>query len=129
LIRIFHPYWVWEEYVAGMWRKTTKEEDKEYFKKAVEFTGNHKLYGFWMMEVADNWKNSCEHNLTDRSMNRQAWIGHAACCLGIGCPEHITRRAWWELTQKQQDDANLMADRAIKYWEDKHEKAIRNKCI
>lgn len=74
-----------------------------------------------MLKVADSWEYSCEHNLTDSGINKQAWIGHAACCLAIGCPEYITRQAWWHLTKQQQDDANKKADEAIRYWEDKHQ--------
>lgn len=127
--RMYHPYWLWEEFKNGMWRNVTKEEEQEYLKKAIEFTGNDEMYGFYMMEVADNWIYSCEHNLSCTGMNRQAWIGHAACCLALGCPEHITRKAWWNLTQQQQDKANAKADKAIKYWEDNHENKIRNKCV
>jgi hypothetical protein len=55
--------------------------------------------------------------LTDISQNRRAWIGHAACCMAIKCPEYITRSAWGYLTKEQQDLANAEADRAIAWWE------------
>lgn len=93
-------------------------DNVEYFlEKAVEFTGNHKLYGKWMIEVVKNWKYSCEHNLSNTTQNRQAWIGHAACALAFQCPEDIVRQAWWLLTDKQRELANKEADKAIKYWE------------
>jgi hypothetical protein len=25
--QIYHPYWKWEDYKAGMWRKLTKDEE------------------------------------------------------------------------------------------------------
>jgi len=86
-------------------------------KQAIEFTGNPPLYGSFMMRVIKEWPISCEHNLTCKGMNRQAWIGHAAACIAIGCPEHITREAWAYLTQEQQDLANAEADKAIAQWE------------
>jgi len=110
-----------EEVTAGMWRSINGEVRKGYLKRAIEFTGDANLYGEWMLNVLTAWPNSCEHNLTADNMNRQAWIGHAACCLAIGCPEDITREAWHLLTQKQQDDANAAADAAIEKWERTYE--------
>lgn len=86
--RIYHPFWDWEDYKAGMWNKS---KNKDLLQKAIEFTGNAELYGSYMFRITDEWPISCEHNLTDLSQNRKAWLGHAACCLAIGCPEDITR--------------------------------------
>lgn len=86
---------------------------------AIEFTGNHELYGSWMIKVADSWNYSCDHNLSNMTQNRRAWIGHAACAFANKCPEDIVRKAWGYLTKEQQDSANYEADKAIKYWENK----------
>ena len=88
-----------------------------FLQMAVEFTGNAELYGSYMMRVANEWTYSCEHNLTDISQNRRAWIGHAACALAMKCPEDIVRQAWSMLTEQQQVEANAKADEAIRYWE------------
>ena len=116
--QVFHHYKDWEEHHHGLWRKVSGAEKEEYLSKAVEFTGNTELYGDWMMKVISEWPVSCEQNLTCSSINRQAWVGHAACCLAIGCPEEVTRLAWWKLTDKQRDEANLKADEAIAKWEE-----------
>lgn len=100
-----------------MWRKATRIEEEEILPKAIDFTGNAALYGSFMVRVTRQWPFSCEHNLTDVAMNRRAWLGHAACCMAIGCPEYITRRAWWMLTQAQRDAADAEADKAIRSWE------------
>lgn len=125
--RIFHHYETWEEYKLGMWRSVSVQERKSFLQKAIEFTGDHVLYGSFMLKVIEQWKISCEQNLTDVSQNRKAWIGHAAATIAINCPEDITREAWGHLTKKQQDDANLKAESAIKKWEDNHEK--KNKSV
>lgn len=101
-----------------MWRTAATEEKQSLLEKAITFTGDHVLYGSFMMRVAKEWKYSCEHNLTDPSINQQAWIGHAACALAFGCPEDIVRKAWWNLTDEQRIAANKMADRAIEFWKD-----------
>jgi len=112
----------WEEHHAGMWRKISGEAREDFIRRAISFTGNAKLYGEFMMKVIDRWPVSCSQNLSATNINRQAWIGHAACCLAIGCPEELTRLAWHALTQKQQDDANAQADNAILIWEKKNAK-------
>jgi hypothetical protein len=113
--RVYHPYTEWEEIKYNMWG--TVEDKKLWLKKAIEFTGDYKLYGRWMMKVIDNWPISCENALTDNSINRRAWIGHAAVAYAIQCPENIVREAWSKLTDEQQLLANKKADRAIKVWE------------
>jgi hypothetical protein len=126
LKRTYHSYDKWEEYHAGMWKSIYGNDKDILLKKAIEFTGNAKLYGSYMVRVISEWPYSCEHNLTCSNMNRQAWIGHAACCLAIGCPEDITRIAWHHLSKNQQDAANLEADRAIKMWEDNNKQCLRD---
>lgn len=114
--QIYHPYWLWEEVQHNMWGSVDDRE--EYLEKAVAFTGDHKLYGSWMKQVVEQWKYSCEHNLSQISQNRQAWLGHAACALAFQCPEDIVRQAWWHLTDDQRRLANAQADKYIKEWED-----------
>jgi hypothetical protein len=112
----YHPYWLWEEIQFNMWGSVTDRDS--FLAKAIEFTGDHLLYGSFMGRVIREWKYSCEHNLSQRSQNRQAWLGHAACALGMECPEDIVREAWWKLTDEQRQLANNQADRYIKEWEE-----------
>ena len=112
---IWHPYWAWEEIKFNMWGNV--ENKKSWLEKAVDFTGNHELYGAYMIIVANDWKYSCEHNLTKPNTNKKAWIGHAAVALAMQCPEDIVREAWGHLTEEQQNLANEKAQKAIEYWE------------
>lgn len=114
--RIYHHHDKWEDAKAGMWRRLAAHEEQEFLQVAVGFTGNTELYSEWMQRVVLDWPFACEHNLSATNMNRQAWIGHAACCYATGCPEYVTRRAWWLLTQAQRDAANQRADVAIALW-------------
>jgi hypothetical protein len=125
LQRTYVPYYLWEEYHFGMWRNTFGRERGELFSKAVKFTGNAELYGSYMLIAIDKWIYSCLHNLSCTEMNRQAWIGHAACCIAINSPEDVTRQAWHYLTQKQQDEANAKADYAIYQWELRYKRGIQ----
>lgn len=98
------------------------DNKKHWLEKAVKFTGDHVLYGSWMMNVANDWKYSCEHHLTKLDTNRKAWIGHAAVAYAIQCPEDIVRQAWSHISQEQQILANNEALKAIQYWENKNAK-------
>ena len=122
LPRVWHPYQEWEEVHHGMWSEVS--DRPAYLKWAIEFTGNHKIYGHYMTRVADEWEVSCENALTDQNLNRKAWIGHAACALAGGCPEDIVREAWGKLTDEQRTLANRQADRAIRRWEERYAASI-----
>jgi len=122
LARIYHPYWDWEEMDSGMWGGS--ENEKAMLERAITFTGDHKVYGRFMARVISEWVISCENSLTNYSINRKAWLGHAACAMAIGCPEHITRKAWGFLDGNQQMLANREADRRIVIWEKCHRENI-----
>lgn len=115
ITRVYKPYWLWEDWINGMWSKSINEEYD--LKKAIEFTGNHKLYGSAMIEVYKAWPNTMINSLTNSSINRRAFIGHCAVCYKIGIPEYIVRMAWRELTQDQREAADLEAEKAIRQWE------------
>lgn len=123
--RIYHHYEKWEDYKNGMWNKAEKKDEGRLLKLAIEFTGNHKKYGRAMQDVIREWKFTCEHNLTDNSINKKAFIGHCAVSYRLNIPEYITRLAWHELTEEQQNLANAQAERAIKKWELNHKSKLQ----
>ena len=114
--RVYHPYWLWEEVKHNMWGDS--KDKKRDTNMALIFTGDHELYGYYMMKVIKEWKYSCENSLTDYLLNRKAWVGHAACALALEIPEYIVREAWRLLTDEQRLLANRKAERAIQCWED-----------
>ena len=115
LDRVYHPYWDWEEVDHNMWGEVKNR--RASLEKAIKFTGDHKLYGRFMLRVISEWPVSCENALTDYSINRKAWVGHAAVALAHGIPEDITRLAWGKLTDEQRILANRQAENAIAKWE------------
>jgi len=114
--RIYHPISKWEEIGAGMWSKS--ENRKADLKKAIEFTGNHRLYGKYMMQVVREWVFSCENSLTNIDINHKAFIGHCAAAKALGLPEDLVRQAWGVLTDEQRQKADMAAERAIRWWWD-----------
>lgn len=113
--RIYHPYWMWEEVKHNMWGVV--DNKFEMLEWAIEFTGDAEAYGSWMTKVVDDWGYSCSHNLSNKTQNRKAWIGHAACAYANKCPEDIVRKAWSHLSEEQQVKANKKAQEAIELWE------------
>lgn len=117
----WHHYLKWEDFQNGMYKQvSSKAERTRLLSNAIEFTGDDELYGNAMLKVVEQWPVACEQNLTGTGINRQAWVGHAACCFATGIPEDVTREAWGYLTQEQQDKANTKADFAIQVWESKY---------
>lgn len=55
--KVYHPYWLWEENKHNMWG--VADDKSAMLQKAIEFTGNWKLYGYYMERVAREWKYSC----------------------------------------------------------------------
>lgn len=113
--QVHRPFWDWEEVAYNMWGEVG--DKKEWFGLAVEFTGDHEIYGYFMRRVVREWPVSCENALTDPHLNRKAWVGHAACALAFRCPEDIVREAWKGLRYEQKFLANKEAERAIAIWE------------
>lgn len=114
--RVYVPYWEWEDWLNGMWRKLTKEKEIEYLRKCINFTGNHILYGKAMRKVVIDWPNTMLNNITNTSMNKRAFLGHCACCYEFNCPEYITRLAWKYLTEEQRINADNEAQETIDWW-------------
>lgn len=124
--RIFHPYWLWEDFHCGMYGKpmydiiSNGETEEERLNKVVECLGDTIKCEKYMRMVIDNWKFSCEYRLSNKGMNRVAWLGQSACCLYAGIKESETRKAWWMLSEEQRDKANSIAKQLINEWEVKH---------
>ena len=82
--RVYHPYWLWEDYLNGMYGKPifsridTGETEEERLLKVGECLGNEKVCREYMQYVIDNWKYACEYRLTNKSINRIAWLGQSA---------------------------------------------------
>jgi len=117
IARVYIPYWEWEDWKEGMWRKINdKEEENILLQKAIEFTGDWVKYGTAMQKVVTLWPNTMLNTLTNVSANRRAFLGHCAVQMEINCPEYITRLAWKELTDKQREEADEIAQLTIDEW-------------
>lgn len=114
--RFFHTYDKWECYKAGFYRNSvdgmTKEECEA---KYAEFLSDEKLFRNALEKVVNEWKYSCEHYLSNASMNRIAYLGQAAMCYATGIPA-IFRGGFNLLTEEQQNKANNIALEYLNKW-------------
>lgn len=100
-----------------MWFKVDKSTEIKMLELAIKFTGNYIEYGKAMHEVVYIWQNTMLNHLTNKSINRRAFLGHCAVFYKHQIPEYIVRKAWKFLTKKQQILADNVAEKTIKEWE------------
>jgi ParB-like chromosome segregation protein Spo0J len=114
--RIFHTYELWECHKAGFYNSSkpgmTKSECEEAYRK---FLADIPRFSVALDRVIVEWKNSCEHYLTNTSMNRIAWLGQAACCIDTGIPSEF-RAGFFLLTEAEQVAANETALIYLNKW-------------
>ena len=109
--QIWHNYELWECHKHGFFSKSNTKENLH--EKVVELFTNPKNTEIFMSKVVQEWKYSCEHNLTNISMNRIAWLGQAACCLYANIPSEITKQAWHMVPEDYRNQADKIAELII----------------
>jgi len=125
--RVYHPYWLWEDYKCGFYNNISGKEKKIKIKKTLEMFNDKEKTFFFMNKVIEDWFFSCEHNFTNPSLNRIAYLGQAACCLYSEIPNTITMEAWSMLSKEVKEYANQTAKQTIQKWETNYKK--RQLCL
>ncbi len=115
--RIFHTWEKWECYKAGFYENhppagMTKDDCELMYKNLLT---NDKAFKKALGKVIKEWKNSCEHYLTNDKMNRIAWLGQASLCYAHGIPS-MFRGGFNLLSEKEQDNANNIALEYLNKW-------------
>lgn len=112
--RIYHPFNLWEDHKHGFYDNCSGEVKKEKLQKVVDFFNDpNKTYEF-MERVLVEWKYSVEHNLTNNSMNKIAYLGQSAVCLCYSVPSTVTMEGWSLLSKDTQTTANSIAITLLK---------------
>lgn len=120
ILRVFHPYTKWEDHHFGMYQNFAFMDEPSLIKDCELTLRCAPWLEEGMKFVSHNWKYAAEHNLTNTSRNRRAWLGQAACCFYHGAPEYLVKQAWWNLSDEQRNQANAVADEVIQDWESKY---------
>lgn len=116
LIRIWHPWWLWECFKAGFFGPYPKGMNQQQGEKLCkDFFLTEGLFEDSLKKVLSEWKYSCEHNLTCHSLNKIAWGGQAACCYLLGVPSSC--RAGYNLLPKDvQLKMDTISEVLIRQW-------------
>lgn len=119
--RIYHIWSEWECYPAGFYENAPKTKiSKEQCERAyADLLSDLPAFRSALQRVISEWKNSCEHYLTNDKMNRIAWLGQASLCIEKGIPANY-RGGFNLLTKEQQEAANQAALDALNQWLAKH---------
>ena len=114
--RIFHTYDKWECHKAGFYSSTKEgwshEECKSEF---IRILSDASLFEEILKKVIVEWKYSCEHYLTNKAMNRIAWLGQAAVCYNSGVPSRYSS-AWFDIPYEKQLEADAVALKYLNIW-------------
>ena len=114
--RIFHTFDKWEAVTASFFAPGIKGRDREDCEQEYgAFLSDLDAFAEGINKVFKEWPNSSEHNLTNSSMNRIAWIGQAAACAARGLPS--TYRAGFSvLPEEKKSAANNLALKYLNEW-------------
>jgi ParB-like chromosome segregation protein Spo0J len=114
--RVFHTYDKWECHKAGFYatkKDGMSKKECEWF--YAEFLSDLNRFEKALNGVTTEWINSCEHYLTNASMNRIAWLGQASVCYESGIPSQFCA-GFNLLSEAQQLAANNMALKYLNKW-------------
>ena len=114
--RIFHTWEKWECFPSGFYENSlegvTKKECEQIY---CDLLSDKLLFSKALSRVIHEWKNSCEHYLTNENMNRIAWLGQASLCIEKGVPACF-RTGYFLLTKEQQVEADSLALKYLNIW-------------
>ena len=120
--RIFHTFDKWECYKNNFYdtkppEGMTKEECELEYAKLLT---NENKFREILEKVITEWIYSCEHYLTNNSMNRIAWLGQASLSYYKNIPSEY-RTGFYLLSEEQQEKANRIAHEYLNKWLRDHE--------
>lgn len=114
--RVFHTYEKWECHKAGFYASKKEGMTAEECEQAyADFLRDDDKFKEALNGVITEWKYSCEHYLTNKAMNRIAWLGQASMCYATGIPS-IYCSGFNRLSDEEQKHANFIAHQYLNKW-------------
>ena len=110
--QVWHPWTDWECYRAGMFDGEVSVDPGTARAMYANFLRDIPRFEAAMQRVLLEWPISCEHFLTNVSMNRIAWLGQAAMCMETGIPRTF-RGGFNEMNLPDRRAANAAAQRTL----------------
>lgn len=114
--RIFHTWDKWECYKNGFYETNHKTLSKSECEKIFKETlSDYKLFASILEKVITEWKFSCEHYLSNKSLNRIAWLGQASVNYHTGVPSKFSN-VWFDIDESKRNEANEVALTYLNKW-------------
>ncbi len=115
--RIYHTWDKWECFPAGFYDSRPKEylTDAQCEEIYRDLLRDIPAFEAALERVTTEWEHSCEHYLTNESMNRIAWLGQASLCIDKGIPANH-RGGFNLLSASEQQAANESALKYLNLW-------------
>ena len=114
--RVYHTWDKWECYPAGFYDTSvpgmSKDECEEKYR---ELLSDIDLFSDCLSKIIVEWKNSCEHYLSNPNMNRIAWLGQAALAYKWHIPAG-NRGGYNRLTEDEKEAADKCALEYLNKW-------------
>ena len=122
--QLWVPWDQWECLEAGMYDNAQcVGSDFDVFKKTyAEFLADSDRFRSAAIDMTEAWPLSCRNFLTNKNINRIAWIGQASACFEVGLSAAF-RGGFWLLSPDQQAIANDVAALVLREWIIEHNEA------
>lgn len=113
--RVYHPYWNWECYKAGMFNGVNGIRLEDGQKLYAEFLSDIPRFTAALDRVVREWPISCEQFLLNENINRIAFLGQASMCIDTSV-SRAYRGGFMLLSNSQRAEANDTARRTLDAW-------------
>ena len=120
--RIYHPWDKWEDYRHNFYGGVSDYQKDNTLELYASLLRDLPKFEDALRHIIYEWKYSCEHNLSNESMNRVAYLGQASCALTYKVPHNVSMGGYNLLTQDEQQAADAMAQKYLNVWLAKYER-------
>lgn len=120
MTRIYHPFDKWEDYKYNFYSGVLEYNHDKTLETYAALLRDLKSFEQALEIIITEWKYSCEHNLSNESMNRIAYLGQAANALVNNVPASVSMGGYNLLTKEEQKLADEMALKYLNIWLELH---------
>lgn len=115
--RIYHPWHLWEDYQHNFYGGVSDDYIvDDSLQTYASLLKDLKLFEHILQIIIAEWKYSCEHNLTNESLNRIAYLGQAAMAYQYKVPSHKSMGGYNLLSETEKQAADEMAKKYLDLW-------------
>ncbi len=112
--RIFHPAHRWEDFTANFYGGVRQDFPKDdTLQLYASLLKDLPKFESALQTITGTWHFACEHNLSNKAMNRVAYLGQAACAVVYGVPHQMSMGGYNLLSESERADADAMAQKYV----------------